>query len=176
LSEDLNLDGRQDLLVAENYINWPLHKFKKLNGRVLMQEKDGSFTPITQVSGLNNPYYGTSPLTADFNQDGYPDVVFINFSGPSKAYLNKGGNHNYLKVVFPDNTESLGARVDVEKLDGTILSKQVIGGISLLTDISNEFIFGLGQDDSVKKVKITWPTGSTQVFENIKTKTRLEVR
>ena len=177
LFEDLNLDGLQDLLVVENYAKWPIHKIKKLDGRVLLQEVSGSFTPITKVSGLVNPYYGTSPLTADFNKDGYPDVVFINFSGPSKAYINKGGNNTYLKVSLPDNASSLGVRVDLEKMDGTILSKQVIGGIGLLTDVSNELVFGLGRDEIVKKVSIIWPAnGKVQVFENVATKTRLEVK
>lgn len=176
LFEDLNLDGLQDLLVVENYIKWPAHKLKKLNGRIFLQEKDSTFSPITTVSGLENPYYGTSPLVTDFNKDGYSDVIFINFSGLIKAYLNNGGNDTYVKVSFPDNTKSLGARVDVEKLNGSILSKQIIGGIGLLSYISNELVFGLGGDEVVKKVSLTLSDGTVTVFKDVKAGRVLRVK
>ncbi|PIR41110.1 MAG: hypothetical protein COV31_03135 [Candidatus Yanofskybacteria bacterium CG10_big_fil_rev_8_21_14_0_10_46_23] len=175
LFEDLNLDGRLDLLVSENYVKWPAHKINKLNGRVFLQESDQTFLPITQVAGLNNPYYGTTPLLADFNQDGYPDVVFINFNGPSKAYLNSGGPSNFLKVFLPDIPKSLGARVDVERLNGSVSSKQVIGVMGLLTDVSSELVFGLGQDSGVRKVTVTWASGQTRVFNDVQANTRLAV-
>ena len=34
--EDVNLDGAQDLVVAQNYVKWPLHKLFKLPGKVLL--------------------------------------------------------------------------------------------------------------------------------------------
>ncbi len=176
LFEDLNLDGRLDLLVSENYIKLPAHRINKLDGRVFLQEFDGGFLSVTKAVNLTNPHYGTSPLLADFNKDGYPDVVFINFNGQSYARLSIGGDNNYLKVFLSDTATSLGARVDVRKLDGTILSKQVIGGIGLLTDISNELIFGLGADIEVKEVVITLVSGKVQRFQNVKAGTTLKIK
>ena len=39
--EDVNLDGRLDLFVAQNYIKWPPHKLFKLPGRAMLQEWKG---------------------------------------------------------------------------------------------------------------------------------------
>ena len=36
LFEDVNLDGVLDLLVAENYVKWPIHKLFKLPGKLLL--------------------------------------------------------------------------------------------------------------------------------------------
>jgi len=176
LFEDLNLDGLQDLLVVENYIKLPAHKLKKLDGRVLLQENNGDFSPITKAAGLENPYYGTSPLVADFNKDGYPDVVFVNFSGESRAFINNGGNDNHIKVSLPDRAKYLGTRVDVEKLDGSKISKQIIGGIGLMADISNELIFGIGGDSTVKTVTATLPDGTVKTSKNVKMGSHLRIQ
>src|SRR3989344_353967 len=176
LFEDLNLDGLQDLLVVENYIKLPALKLKKLDGRVLLQENNGDFSPITKGAGLENPYYVTSPLVADFNKDGYPDVVFVNFSGESRAFINNGGNDNHIKVSLPDRAKYLGTRVDVEKLDGSKISKQIIGGIGLMADISNELIFGIGGDNAVKTVTATLPDGTVKTSKNVKTGSHLRIQ
>jgi len=176
LFADLNLDGLEDLLVVENYVNWPLHKFKKLFGRVFLQENNKNFSPITKVSGLENPYYGTSPLIADFDKDGYPDVVFVNFNGPSRAFINNGGNYKYIKVIFPDSARYLGTRVDMEKLDGSKISKQIIGGVGLMTDVSNELIFGIGVDIEVKSVTVTFTDGTVKKLKNIKVGSRVQIK
>ena len=46
--EDLNLDGRDDLIVSENYIGLPPHKipFLRLPGRLLIQNTKGEFAAV----------------------------------------------------------------------------------------------------------------------------------
>lgn len=173
--EDLNINGSQDLLVTENYIKWPAHKLKKLDGRVFIQGDNEEFIPINDKAGLHNPFYGTSPITSDFNRDGYPDVVFVNFSGPSKAYLSNAGENNFLKVIIPNNAKSLGTRVDVERKDGVTISKQLMVGIGLMTDNGAEMTFGLGQSD-VRQVRVSWPSGKVDVIEDVEANTELVLK
>ena len=71
--EDYNLDGRQDLVVAENYVDFPPHKLFKLPGRFLVQRPTGIFSAVEDQAGAINKNYGITPLSSDFNQDGYPD-------------------------------------------------------------------------------------------------------
>ncbi len=163
---DLNLDGLDDLLVAENYIKWPLHKLNKLDGRVLLQETTGQFTAIEKEAGLANPYYGTTPLTSDFNSDGYPDVVWVNFNGPSQAFVNQAGDNNFIKVVIPKRANTIGAKIEVTRTDGVVLTKQVVSGVGLMTDLSNGYIFGLGQK-GVDNIKIAWPDGEIKNINNV---------
>ena len=81
--EDFNLDGRDDLVVSENYIGLPPHKleFLRLPGRFLLQNAAGEFAASGAQAGVQNFHYSISPLTADFNQDGYPDLVHVNLAG-----------------------------------------------------------------------------------------------
>ncbi len=148
--EDLNLDGLEDLIVSENYIGLPPYKMTLLraNGRLLLQTPNGEFAPAGADAGVSNRHYSISPLTADFNQDGYPDIVHANLNGDSRLFLSKKGDANYLKVRLADTIESIGATVKVRLTDGTILSRPYVSGEGLCSDSSHVIIFGLGHQNA----------------------------
>jgi hypothetical protein len=162
--EDLNLDGLEDLIVSENYIGLPPHKlpFLRLNGRLLLQTPNGEFAAAEKEAGVINRTYSISPLTADFNGDGRPDIVHANLNGDSKLFLSKAGKGNYLKVELPDNVSSIAATVTVTLSDGRILSRPYVSGEGLCSDSSRIIIFGLG-DMSVTEVKVNYIDGRDEV-------------
>jgi hypothetical protein len=88
---DLNLDGKQDFLIAENYVTLPFEKLFKLPGRMLLQTNNNTFASVEAISGVENRNYEITPLLADFNADGYLDQIRVNLSGKSKAFLSRGG-------------------------------------------------------------------------------------
>ena len=109
--EDFNLDGRQDLLVSENYVAFLPHEFFRLPGRYLLQREDGAFAAAGEKANATNPHYGITPLVSDFNQDGYPDIIHVNLQGTSRALISKGGPNRYLKFAMPDNIACLGVKI-----------------------------------------------------------------
>ena len=144
--EDLNLDGREDLIVSENYIGLPTHRipFLRAPGRLLIQNTEGEFASVGAEAGVVNKRYSISPIHADFNQDGYPDVVHVNLAGRSQAFLSHGGDAGYLKVKLPNNVSSIAAVVTVKLDDGSMLTKPFVSGEGLGSDPSHILIFGLG--------------------------------
>ena len=88
---DMNNDGLQDLIVAENYVEFPPHKVFKLPGRFLIQKTDKTFVATGKESGVENKNFGITPLVSDFNQDGYLDLVWANIGSPSLVFMNNGG-------------------------------------------------------------------------------------
>jgi hypothetical protein len=145
--DDLNLDGREDLIVSENYIGLPPHKipFMRLPGRLLIQNEAGEFAAVETEAGVINKRYSIAPITADFNQDGYPDIVHVNLAGRSQVFLSQGGEAGYLKVKLPNNVASIAATVTVTLDDGTTLMKPFVSGEGLCSDPSHVLIFGLGK-------------------------------
>lgn len=162
--EDLNLDGAEDLIVSENYIGLPPHKlpFLRLNGRLLLQKTNGEFAPAEKEAGVINRTFSISPLTADFNNDGRPDIVHANINGPSKLFLSKPGKGNYLKVELPDNVSSIAATVTVTLSDGRLLSRPYVSGEGLCSDSSRIIIFGLS-DVSATEVRVNYIDGRDSV-------------
>ncbi len=174
--EDFNLDGLQDLVVAENYIGFPPHRLVRLPGRLLIQRPDHRFAAAEDVAGVANEHFAIAPLVADFNDDGYPDLVWVNLDGPVRAFLNEGGDAHYLKVKLPDSPESLGAIVRVTTGDGQTFTRHLVSNEGLLSEQSHVLLFGLGQATSVARVQVTLLSGRKRVIEAPGIDSTLEVR
>ncbi|MGB8328824.1 MAG: CRTAC1 family protein [Polyangiales bacterium] len=163
--EDLNLDGQLDLLVAQNYIKWPIHKFFKLSGRTYLQHVgDGTREFRDEPSlGMENKYFGQSPLIVDIDDDGRQDVVWINMNGPVRAFLNTSAG-NYITIVVPDTVAALGTRISIETDSGKSYTRDVLAGAGMLTDQTPELTFGLGELERVRSVTIHRPNGVSEVI------------
>ncbi len=162
--EDFNLDGRQDLVVAENYVDFPPHKLFKLPGRFLLQRPDGTFAAVEEQAKVVNKNYAITPLSSDLNQDGYPDLIFTNLSGNSQAYINKGGDANYIAFRFPEIAKYAGTKVTVTRNDGSILSDVYVIGEGLVSDQTSTLTFGLGSDIAIKSVVLNLPNGEVKTM------------
>lgn len=64
---------------------------------------NGHFEDVTARSGLTNPYWGTGANTADYNNDGFTDIL-ITTIGRDLLYRNNGNG------TFTDVSESAGLR------------------------------------------------------------------
>jgi hypothetical protein len=157
--EDFNLDGRQDLVVAENYVDFPPHSLFKLPCRFLLQRPDGTFAAVEEQAGVINNNYAIAPLTSDFNKDGYPDLMYSNLNGKVKAFINKGGEHNFIAFRFPENAEYVGSRITLSLGENQILSDVYVIGEGLGSDQSSTITFGLGKKKELLSATITLPSG-----------------
>ena len=101
-------------------------------------------------------------MTADFNQDGYPDLVHVNLLGKQKVFLSKGGNANHLKIQLPNTVKSIGATVQVTLEDKSVIYQTFIVGEGLCSDQSHVLTFGLGQQKATS-VSVRYLDGETQL-------------
>lgn len=159
--EDFNLDGAQDLVIAENYVDLPNSKIFPLPCRFLMQLPDQTFMNIEGRTNTENPNYAIAPLAGDFNDDGFPDLVFSNLDGLPKAFISKANvAHNYLKIVLPNSPEFLNARVTAVRTDGKTLVLQKVIAEGLASCQSNTLFVGLGKNEGIPKVTLVLTDGS----------------
>jgi enediyne biosynthesis protein E4 len=97
---DYNNDGLLDIfLVNGGHITESLHvpeNFDRANprywNRLYRQNRDGSFTDVTQAAGLasaGNGNYGMGVAVGDYDNDGYPDL-FVTSYGKNVLYHNNG--------------------------------------------------------------------------------------
>jgi len=165
--EDIDLDGKQDLLVAQNYIKWPIHKVAPLASKALLQRETYKERKYYQVPslGLDNTYFAQSPINVDINADGRPDVVWLNMDGPVRAFINQG-TANFLTVRLPDTVQSLGAEVTVHLNNGQILQRQFIASTGLMTDTTPDLHFGLGAETDIIKVEVRTLSGQKTVIQS----------
>ena len=161
--EDLSLDGELELLVAQNYIKWPIHEWSKLSGKSFVQSK-GKFYHAPEM-GLETYNFAQSPLIVDINHDGKPDVFWVNMEGLGRAFINRSKN-NFLTLHFPDTVTSIGAQAFVLTVDGKSYTRMVQNNTGMSTDQLSALTFGLGQRSTVKQVMIKWLDGSQRTINN----------
>jgi len=165
--EDLNLDGREDLVVSQNFVTAPFHKIGmlRLPGRMLVQTETGEFAEVGAQAGVVNRQYSIAPITADFNNDGRPDVVHVNIAGKSQGFISSGETPNgFLKIRLPEQLGSIGAMVEVTLADGSTVSKPFVSGEGLASDSSRVIIAGLGTQEATS-VKVKYLDGSVAMQE-----------
>ena len=109
---DYNNDGLVDIfLVNGGHVRDPMTppiQFDRHDpaywNRLYRQNKDGSFTDVTEQSGLSNAgetNYGMGVAVGDTDNDGYPDLYVTNF-GKNILYHNNGDG------TFTDVTQKAG--------------------------------------------------------------------
>ncbi len=161
---DMNLDGKEDLLAAQNYARFPANQLLEHYPGKILQNYGDKFMPVEKAANAENKLFGIAPIVSDFNSDGWPDLVWANLDGPSLAYISDGGDRNWLKVRLPNNAKSINARVALGLSDGTTLKRQIIHSQGLGSDQGQELIFGLGSADPLTmRVDFADGTGETIV-------------
>ena len=159
--EDLNLDGKLDLLAAQNYIKLITHKYFKLPGFNGLQV-DGSNGPAfvhSKKLGLENKNFGQSAIVADLNGDARQDVTWINMGGPVTALIN---NHqgDVVTLAVPDNAEWIGAEVTAISAAGRGYTRQVTNAVGMLTDQSPHLSFAAGEGNKITELQVKFADGT----------------
>jgi len=160
---DYDKDGKLDLVVG-NYVQWTPEtdlyctmdgksksyctpeSYKGTSVRLWHNNGNGAFSDVTQKAGLGEPTSKTLGVAVlDYDNDGWPDLLFSNDTQPNKLYHNngpdKGGNVTFTEkavvagVAFSeDGVARAGMGVDTADYDRS-------GNTSLLiTNFSNQML------------------------------------
>ena len=174
---DMDLDGHEDLLAAQNYARFPVNALlERYPGKLfLYAPAEGKFHPVEKVAGAENPNFGITPVISDFNGDGWPDLLWANLDGPSVAYISEGLDHNWIKVKLANTPRALNAIVTVKTNADAVLTKQMITSQGLGSDQTRELIFGLGDATGVTEISVRFQDGEVTTIENPSIKQLLDL-
>jgi hypothetical protein len=82
-------------------MDWPGHKHQRSTLKLYRNNRNGTFSDVTERAGLAIEMYGMGVAVADYNNDGLPDIL-ITAVGQSRLFRNMGGGR------FLDVTEKSG--------------------------------------------------------------------
>ena len=136
---------------------------------------DGTFSDASPPSWVEKIHPSMGLAYADYDQDGWVDLVIGHWNEGYSLYHNEGiagqGNH-WLTVRLagggPINQDAIGTRVYVTGSDGWVQLQEIKNGSSLGAGNDTALHFGLGQT-TVDKVIVQWPNGDIHHFSNVPT-------
>ena len=97
---DYDADGWLDILLV-NGTGWPGRKPQPSTLSLYRNNRNGTFTDVTRRAGLAVEMYGLGVAVADYNNDGFPDIL-ITCVGQNRLFQNTG------KGTFIDVTNKAG--------------------------------------------------------------------
>ena len=95
---DYDADGWQDILLV-NSMDWPGHAHQRSTLRLYKNNRNGTFTDVTRVAGLDIEMYGMGVAIGDYNNDGFPDIL-ITCVGQNRLFKNTGKG-TFIDVTTP---------------------------------------------------------------------------
>jgi len=173
---DYDNDGDPDIFKT----NGALKHLYGQEDQLFQNEGNGVFRDVSLELGsyFSEEHVGRGACIGDYDNDGDLDIFVVNLNNRSVFLRNNKGNmNNWIMLDLTgtaSNREGIGARIRIITGDKTqIAQKKTTTGY--LSQNDPRIHFGLGKNETVEKIEITWPSGKVQTLENIKTNQILEV-
>ena len=182
---DLDLDGRLDLVVANGHIDDTVRNIRGNVGyaqppHLFLNLGNGKFQDVASTYGgdFAAPRVGRGLAFGDFDRDGDVDILLTTNNGPAYLFRNdvQSGNKS-LRLYLTgtkSNRDALGAVVRIF-LGGISQMRVVRGGSSYLSQSERALTFGVGKADQVDRITVLWPSGASQEFTKVATKSAHQI-
>ena len=182
---DLNNDGWKDIFAAGSHVmdneelfssrtsRQPNHLFANLGGARFADASAGAGPDFQQAR------FHRGCAFADFDNDGRIDVAVSVLGEPAEVLRNVSGRGNHwLELRLrgkASNRDGIGARVKLVPESGAAQYNHVSTSVGYASSSTRRLHFGLGEDRKAVRIEIRWPSGKTQILENVPADQLLDV-
>jgi hypothetical protein len=173
---DYDNDGALDLSIANGHVIDNVAQFrsgaKHAQQRLLLRNTGGRFRDVSDQSGpaFAVDQVGRGLAAGDIDNDGDLDLLVTNNGGPAALLRNDGGNRGHALLIkligAASNRNAIGARLRVMAGSRTQL-REVTSGSSYLAQNDLRVHVGLGDRTFAERIEIRWPSGRTEVLQNV---------
>jgi hypothetical protein len=173
---DVDRDGWLDVMTTNGHIFDQSYEGEPFRQKpLLMHHRMDRFEAATAnepSSYLDGAYLGRALAKVDWNQDRRMDFVITHLDRPAALLENKtetGGHGIQFELVgVSSERDAIGARVTVRTKLGSQVDWVTAGDGYLCSD-EPAIDFGLAECEIVDEVKIQWPSGTQQSFQDVST-------
>ncbi len=166
---DYDNDGWQDIMMANGHVQSQINEIDPAQNfeqptQLFQNLRNGQFRNISHLAGTDflKPIVGRGIAIGDFDRDGRLDAIVSNEVGSPLLLHNQFESaNNWLSVRCAHKaplTDAIGARVQVVVPDGVRIGEVRASGTYLSSD-SPWVHFGLGNANSVHRLRVRWPDG-----------------
>jgi hypothetical protein len=173
---DFDNDGDQDLFIVNGHVIDNIELIREgvsyAEPNQFLENRGGIFfenLEFLRYSSLS-PRVGRGAAFGDVDNDGDIDVLVSNSGQEPTLLINQVGQKKHwllLKLVgTKSNRDAVGAKI-VITTDGSSQTNQINGGGSYLSASDLRVHFGLGNSEVIQTLKIRWPSGATDEFQDV---------
>jgi len=180
---DADLDGRQDLFLANGHVEPTVQQVQKnvtyaQAPQLFRNTGDGRFADAAG-GDLAVPMVGRGAAYADLDGDGDLDVIAVENGGRARVFLNRTdrpASSVRIRLVGSgkSNRDAVGARA-VATVGTTTHTSEVSGGESYLSAPEKTLTFGLGSAAKIDSLEIRWPDGTKETRKDVPGGARLTI-
>lgn len=169
---DMNLDGLEDLAVANGHIDDLVQSVStKISyaqpPQLFLNKGSGYFSNIAAEIGPDfaRPRVSRGLCYADFDRDGDIDLLMTTNNGPACLFRNdllvRNNSIRFHLIGTKSNRDGIGTIVRIFH-NGGEQSQMVKTGSSYLSQSELPVTFGLGQNGQIDRAVIEWPSGRSE--------------
>lgn len=169
---DFNNDMRRDLFhTTQNVIRFNREDPVYTVPQIWMGDQKG-FNRIDSSARGFDETNGRGAAELDYDRDGDMDILVATYDGPYRLYANtvdthRGRNSIQLRIVGVNgNSRGIGARVRVT-VAGTKINAINNAKADYQSQDTRTIHVGLGKNDSVDAIKVTWPSGYSRTIRDV---------
>ncbi|MDC6365890.1 MULTISPECIES: CRTAC1 family protein [Flavobacteriaceae] len=170
---DFDLDGDLDLYVSNGDLNPNCVPM----GNFYFENNEGSFLEKGRATHSNDYGVGRGSVVFDYDHDGDLDILVVNqepiyqypVKSHTKLFRNDTPKGNWLEVELKgiqSESNGIGSRITVALNGGRMIREIDGGGSSHLSQNSTIAHFGLGKNNKVDTLMVTWTGGKKQILLN----------
>ncbi len=178
---DGELDGKPDLITVNGHVDdlrddripWRMRPqyFRNLGDGQFEETRGDCPGPWFEQEAL-----GRGLAKLDWNRDGREDFVVTHLDAPAALLTNVtagAGHHLSLQLRGVScSRDAIGTSVRVTR--GNIQTvRQLTAGDGYQASNQRQLVFGLGSDDRINELTVTWPSGIPQTFRDVAADTEL---
>ena len=148
-----------------------------------LNTRDGRFSDVSAVSGVDYPEDGRGVARCDWDLDGDLDLWISHRTGPQVRFLrNEGQSAKQMMALRLEGTtcnrDAIGARVEVVETAAveSPMIRTLRAGEGFLAQSSKWLHFGLSSTGAPAKARVWWPGGEVEVFEGLSAGVRYLLR
>ncbi|MBI3940082.1 MAG: CRTAC1 family protein [Acidobacteria bacterium] len=174
---DFDLDGWQDIYVANGHVENDINKVQKRvtyaqPPHLFWNRTRKQFTDVALQAGAEfaRPKVARGAAYGDFDRDGDLDLLVTTNNGPAYLFENQsaGGSHWISLQTRGARSNRDGIGTLVKTLVGGRMQQQMVhSGSSYCSQSQLPLVFGLGSAPKIERLEVYWPSGKKQEFKDV---------